>query len=136
MPDPRPSACKDLTTEDYTRTQIREGMVLFNYYDGHWGVVGEIRDYCAFKGCRAGRIIFDGKWIHEDYTVDDHEPDPEYFDGWFHLHQFNDDGSVSVGYTLLNGVRVATYDDNRKRNSKPPIGEPGKVLNNYRELMR
>lgn len=35
---PRASDCKDLTTED-NHTPIVEGMRLYNYYDGEWGVV-------------------------------------------------------------------------------------------------
>lgn len=38
---PRASNCPDLTTED-DRTPIAEGDRLFNYYDGKWGVVGDI----------------------------------------------------------------------------------------------
>lgn len=36
--EPRNSACADLTTED-NRTPITDGMVVFNYYDGEWGIV-------------------------------------------------------------------------------------------------
>ena len=39
---PRCSPCPQLSTED-NRTPIVEGMTLFNYYDGSWGVVSDIR---------------------------------------------------------------------------------------------
>ena len=38
---PRCSPCPQLSTED-NRTPIVEGMEVFNYYDGEWGIVENI----------------------------------------------------------------------------------------------
>ena len=39
----RCSPCPELTTED-NRTPIAEGDHLYNYYDGWWGVVHDVRE--------------------------------------------------------------------------------------------
>lgn len=43
MKRPRPSDCKELTTED-NDTPITEGQRLYNYYDCQWGRVTKIYD--------------------------------------------------------------------------------------------
>jgi hypothetical protein len=40
----RCSPCPQLSTED-NRTPIHEGDLLYNYYDGWWGRVRDIREY-------------------------------------------------------------------------------------------
>ncbi len=44
----RCSPCPQLSTED-NRTPIVEGMRVFNYYDGEWGIVTDIREDGWFK---------------------------------------------------------------------------------------
>jgi hypothetical protein len=58
MREPRPSNCKDLTTED-NGTTIIDGMRLYNYYDCKWGTV------------KFSKFTHEDGWfdfIHEDGT--------------------------------------------------------------------
>lgn len=66
-------------------TEVREGDLVFNYYDGEWGKVTDMRD------------TFDALRYHADYP-DHREVDPNQ-DLWFY-----------VNGTSLNGQRVAKKD--------------------------
>ena len=57
----RCSPCPELKTED-NRTPITEGLRVYNYYDGFWGVVEDIREdgWFTLRGDDGSRTSLNG----------------------------------------------------------------------------